>query len=123
MSTEAVAKRLVELCRAGEYEKAQRELYAENAVSIEPEGVSDGMQVRVEGLAGIFEKTRQFQSAIEQVHGGSVSDPVVAGNWFSCEMTVDITMKGRGRSVMTEICVYHVKDGKVDLEQFFYDVG
>jgi SnoaL-like domain len=24
---------------------------------------------------------------------------------------------------MQEICLYHVKDGKIVLEQFFYDVG
>jgi hypothetical protein len=123
MSTEAIAKRLVELCREGKYEMAQRELYAEDAVSIEPEGLPPGMAPSVKGLPAIFEKTRQFQAAIEEVHGGSVSDPVVAGNWFSCEMTIDVTMKGRGRVMMTEICVYHVKDGKVDREQFFYDVG
>jgi hypothetical protein len=123
MSTEAIAKRLVELCREGKYEEAQRELYAKDAVSIEPEGLPPGMPGRVEGLEAIHEKTRQFEAAIEQFHGTTVSDPVVAGNWFSCEMTLDVTMKGRGRVPMTEICVYHVKDGKVDREQFFYDVG
>jgi hypothetical protein len=123
MSTEAIAKRLVELCREGKYEEAQRELYADNAESIEPEGLPPGMLGNAKGLKAIFEKTHQFQDSIEQIHGGSVSDPVVAGNWFSCEMTLDVTMKGVGRSVMTEICVYHVKDGKVDREQFFYDVG
>jgi hypothetical protein len=123
MSTEAVAKRLVALCRAGEYEQAQRELYAEDAVSIEPEGLPPGMPQSVKGLPAIFEKTRQFQEALEQVHGNAVSDPVVAGNFFSCEMTLDVTMKGVGRRLMTEICVYHVKEGKVDREQFFYDVG
>jgi ketosteroid isomerase-like protein len=123
MKTEAVAKRLVELCREGKYEEAQRELYAKDAVSIEPEGLPPGMPANVKGLDAIYEKTRHFQATIEQVHGGSVSDPVVAGNWFSCEMTIDVTMKGRGRVVMTEICLYHVKDGKIDREQFFYDVG
>ena len=123
MSTEAIAKRLVELCRAGKYEEAQRELYAEDAQSIEPDGLPPGALGNVKGLQAIFEKTHQFENAIEEVHGGNVSDPVVAGNWFSCEMTMDVTMKGAGRRVMTEICVYHVKDGKVDREQFFYDVG
>jgi len=32
-------------------------------------------------------------------------------------------MKGRGRVKMEEICVYQVKNGKVALEKFFYDVG
>jgi hypothetical protein len=123
MSTEAIAKRLVELCREGKYEEAQKELYSEDAVSIEPEGLPPGMLGNAKGLKAIFEKTHQFQAGIEEVHGGNVSDPVVAGNWFSCEMTLDVTMKERGRVVMTEICVYHVKDGKVDREQFFYDLG
>lgn len=123
MNTEAIAKRLVQLCREGKYEEAQRELYAEDAVSIEPEGLPPGMLGSVKGLPAIFEKTHQFQASIEAVHGGSVSDPLVAGNWFSCEMTLDVTMKGVGRTLMTEICVYHVKEGKVDREQFFYDVG
>jgi hypothetical protein len=33
-------------------------------------------------------------------------------------MTLDVKMKGRDRWKMTELCVYHVKDGKVISEQF-----
>ena len=38
MNTQEIAKKLVEMCRQGKYLEAQNELYAENAVSIEPEG-------------------------------------------------------------------------------------
>jgi ketosteroid isomerase-like protein len=123
MNTEAIAKRLVELCREGKYEDAQRELYAEDAVSIEPDGLPPGALGSVRGLAAIYEKGRQFNASIEAVHGGSVSEPVVAGNWFSVAMAMDVTMKGRGRMNMSEICVYRVRDGKIAHEQFFYDVG
>jgi hypothetical protein len=124
MSTESVAKRLVALCREGKYEEAQKELYSQDAQSIEPEGLPPGALGNVKGLEAIFEKGRQFQASVEQVHGGSISDPIVAGNWFSCTMTLDVTMKQYGRMEMTEVCVYHVnKDGKIDKEQFFYDVG
>jgi ketosteroid isomerase-like protein len=123
MNIEAIAKRLVELCREGKYEDAQRELYAEDAVSIEPDGLPPGALGSVKGLAAIYEKGRQFNAMIEAVHGGSVSEPVVAGNWFSVVMTMDVTMKGRGRMNMSEICVYRVRDGKIVHEQFFYDVG
>ena len=123
MSTEAIAKRLVELCREGKYEDAQRELYADDAESIEPDGLPPGALGSVKGLEAIYEKGRKFQEAIVEVHGGNVSDAVVAGNWFSCEMTLDVTMKGAGRVTMAEICLYHVKNGKVDREQFFYDLG
>jgi hypothetical protein len=124
MSTEQVAKRLVELCRKGEYEQAQRELYADNAVSIEMEGApSGGGMGNARGLAAILEKGRQFNAMLEAVHGGNVSEAVIAGNWFSISMTLDATMKGRGRVNMQEICVYEVRDGKIAREQFFYDVA
>jgi ketosteroid isomerase-like protein len=48
---------------------------------------------------------------------------VIAGNWFSIAMTMDVTMTGHGRMDMREICVYQVRDGKVAREQFFYDMG
>jgi limonene-1,2-epoxide hydrolase len=122
MSTEAIAKRLVQLCREGKYEEAQRELYANDAVSIEPEGLPPGALGNVKGLEAIYEKGRQFMAGVEAVHGTEVSDPVLANNWFSISLRLDVTMKGRGRVDMREICVYRVKDGKVVLEQFFYDV-
>ena len=124
MSAESVAKRLVALCREGKYEEAQKELYAPDAVSIEPEGLPPGTLGSVKGLEAIYEKGRKFNESIVEVHSSHVSDPVVAGNWFSCEMSLDVTMKEYGRVPMTEICVYHVnKDGKIDREQFFYDMG
>ena len=36
MTTNNVAKRLAELCRKGVFETAQKELYADEVVSIEP---------------------------------------------------------------------------------------
>lgn len=123
MSTESVAKRLVALCREGKYEDAQKELYSKDAQSIEPDGLPPGALGNVKGLDAIFEKGKKFQESIVEVHGGDISDPIVVGNWFSCSMTMDVTMKEYGRMTMTEICVYHVKDGKIDREQFFYDVG
>ena len=38
INTRDVADKLVELCRQGQYKQAQDELYADHAVSIEPEG-------------------------------------------------------------------------------------
>lgn len=121
MSTESVAKRLVELCRAGQFEAAQKELYAQDVVSIEPEGAPSGAVTK--GLDAIYKKGEAFQASVEEIHGIEVSDPIVAGNWFSVTMTLDVTMKEYGRVPMTEVCVYHVKDGKVNQEQFFYDMG
>jgi hypothetical protein len=57
------------------------------------------------------------------MHSVEVSEPLVAGNWFSVVMTLDVTMKEYGRVTMREVCVYHVKDDKIVQEQFFYDAG
>jgi hypothetical protein len=36
-------------------------------------------------------------------------------------MKLDTTMKERGRSLMEEICLYQVHEGKIVSEEFFYD--
>lgn len=123
MSTEAVAKRLVAMCRHGQFEEAQHELYAKDATSTEPEAAANGPLGNVKGLDAILEKGKRFQAGVEQIHGLEVSEPVIAGNWFSISMTLDVTMKEYGRTTMAEICVYHVKDDKIVAEQFFYDMG
>ena len=124
MNTEQVAKRLVELCREGKGQQLQDELYSNDAVSVEMEGMqAPGMPTVAKGMDAIREKGRQFNAGIEERHGGTVGDPIVMGNWFAVTMTMDATMKGRGRVNMEEICVYQVKDGKIVREQFFYDVG
>lgn len=124
MSTQQIANRLVELCRTGKGDQAQDELYSKDAVSIEMEGMeAPGMPTVAKGIDAIREKGRQFNASIEEVHGGTVGDPIVMGNWFAVTMTMDATFKGRGRMNMEEICVYQVKDGKIVREQFFYDVG
>jgi hypothetical protein len=118
MTTQEIAARLVELCRQGQYETAQKELYADDAVSIEPEG--NPMSGKTVGLEGIIAKGQHFMSMVEEFHGGTVSEPVIAGNVFSVAAVLDATYKGRGRSLMEEICVYKVKDGKIISEEFIY---
>ena len=43
----------------------------------------------------------------------------VTGNAIAFTLTMDVTMKGRGRVKLEEICAYEVKDGKIVMEQFF----
>ncbi|MFT3936777.1 MAG: nuclear transport factor 2 family protein [Chitinophagaceae bacterium] len=118
MTINEIANRLVALCRQGQYETAQKELYSNDAVSIEPEG-SPGLQT-VKGLDAIVAKGHQFQSMVEAVHSNVVSDAVVAGNFFAVAASLDVTLKGMGRVPMEEVAVYEVKDGKVVKEEFFY---
>jgi len=118
MTTQDVANRLHQLFNEGKWQEAQEELFTEDAESIEPPK-AQGMQ-SVKGLDAIRKKGQQFNDMVEEMHGGYVSDPIVAGNYIAFAMGMDCTYKGMGRQKMDEICVYEVKDGKVVKEQFFY---
>jgi hypothetical protein len=117
MTTQQVASRLVELCRKGQIQQAQSELYGDSMVSIEPSGAP---VEKAEGLQAVVEKGRNFAAMIEQHHSLTLTDPTVAGNHFSMGMTLDATMKGRGRTLLEEICLYKVDQGKIVFEEFFY---
>ena len=117
MKTEEIAQRLVTLCRQGEFATAQKELFADDAVSIEPEATPD-FPKETKGRAAMVEKHHKFSAMIEQVYSIAMSEPVVAGNSFACAMNMGLKLKGQDRMTMTEICVYEVKDGKIKSEQF-----
>ncbi len=118
MTTQEVVKRYAQLAKENKWEIIQEELYADNAVSIEPPG-AQGLQ-NAEGLDAIKKKGEMWNQMIEEMHGGYCSEPVVGGNHFSVAMGMDVTMKGGQRTQMDEIAVYEVKDGKIVKEQFFF---
>lgn len=118
MTTKEVANRLVKLCRQGKQEQAIKELYAPDIVSVEPEGAPNKL---VKGLEGIEEKSKTFEAMLEKVNTSVVFDPIVAENFFSCAMLMNVRFKGAPVDVdMDEICVYTVKSGKIVKEEFFY---
>jgi len=118
MTTQEVAKRLVELCRTGDWETAQKELYAEHATSTE--ATDDFGPRMVQGMEAIREKGKKWAGMVEDLHGATVSEPVISDDHFAISMQMDITYKGGPRTKDTELCVYGVKDGKIVSEQFFY---
>lgn len=120
MTTQEVATRFNELAQTGQWDKVQGELYADNAVSIEPAHAAAMGMGNVEGLEAIMKKGKAFGAMVEEMHGGYSTEPVIAGNHFSVAMGMDVTMKGAGRMKMDEIAVYEVKDGKIVKEQFFF---
>ena len=117
-TTQEVANRMNELFKENKWTEVQDELFAEDAVSIEPPH-AQGLQT-VEGLAAIKKKAEDFNNMVEEMHGGWCSEPLVGGNHISFAMGIDATYKGMGRQKMEEIAVYEVKDGKIVKEQFFY---
>jgi ketosteroid isomerase-like protein len=117
MTTQEIANRLVELCRRGRFDDAQKELFAEDAVSIEAYETPD-FPKETKGKEAIKEKGEKWGSMVQETHGLEVSAPLVATNSFAVTMKMDITMKNGQRMDMKELCTYHVKDGKIVSEEF-----
>lgn len=118
MTTTQIADQLISYCRKGEWTKAQQELYADDAVSIEPYA-SENFEKETKGLPALLKKSSMFTQMTETLHSSEVSEPLIAANSIAFLLTLDVTMKERGRNKFTEICVYEIKDGKIVSERFF----
>ena len=122
MSTQEIANKWAEYCRSGQWDKAQEELYDKNCVSLEMEG-AQGLPQKVEGMEAIKMKGEQWNQMVEEFHGAEIGGPIVAGNFFTASMKMDVTMKGQPRKVDEEVGVFKVENGKIISEQFFYPIG
>ena len=120
MTTQQVAEKLIEFCRADNNLGAINELYADNIISKEMEGAPRGV---ITGKEEVLKKNQEWLESVVEFHGGTISEPQISGNFFSVVMDMDVTYKEYGRMYMTEIGVYEVKDGKIVSEQFFYSMG
>jgi hypothetical protein len=120
MATKEIAKKLAAYCSKGDWQGAYNELFAEDAVNIEPvASVLSGIETK--GLDKMKEKAKGYDSMVVKSYGYSVSEPLVAGNGIAFILTMDNEMEGHGRNTVSELCVYEVKDGKIIKEQFYYD--
>ncbi|MDN3659219.1 nuclear transport factor 2 family protein [Ferruginibacter paludis] len=118
MTTKEIATTLVTMCRNGQIEEVKELLFSPDIVSIEPrEGL---LPLETKGMDAIRAKAAFFVSHVAEFYGSTISDPVVAGDYFSIAWDTDLQMKGEDRKTNHEICVYNVKDGKIVSEQFFY---
>lgn len=118
MTTAELANKLVSMCREGKIEEAKEALFSADIISIEPrEGI---LPKEAQGMDAIRKKAELFVPMVENFYGNKISDPVVAGNYFSVAWDTDIQMKGEERKTNSELCVYKTENGKILSEQFFY---
>jgi len=119
-----VGHRLVELCRDGRFEEAVRELYADDAVSVE---AMDGPHGRsIEGKPAILEMGEAWEK-MHDVHSVAVEGPFPNGDGtaFICFMSIDVTAKegpmAGQRMQMEEACRYDLnREGKIAHCEFYY---
>ncbi|MEL7534775.1 MAG: SnoaL-like domain-containing protein, partial [Bacteroidota bacterium] len=90
MSTQEIAAKWANYCNTGQSEKAYQELYHQDCISVEMPG-AQGYPERAEGMAAIMEKGKQWGEMIETFHAMEIEGPIVAGNYFTATMKMDIT--------------------------------
>ncbi|QHQ36970.1 SnoaL-like domain-containing protein [Algicella marina] len=116
------AETLVEYCRTGQEEKGLEELYAPDAVSVEPMAMPGTDSRETEGVEGIKGKHLWWSENFE-VHGGDVQGPYFHGDdRFAVIFEIDATEKSSGkREKMKEVGLYTIDAaGKIRREEFFY---
>ena len=119
MNTKEVANKWLNMCQEGKNLDCINELYADNVVSKEMPGMPGEV---ITGKQNVWNKSKEWLDSVTDFHASEISEPVVAGNFFTSKMSFDCTFKERGRQQMEEVCVYEVKDGKIASEQYFYSM-
>jgi ketosteroid isomerase-like protein len=117
-----IANKLVELCRQGKNMEALDTLFSQDMVSVEA-GMPPSMEREAKGLAAVKAKN-QWWFDNHEIHSKSVSGPWPHDDRFIVGFQFEVTNKAEGKRMkMDEVGLYHVKDGKIVREEFFYEMG
>lgn len=121
MEAKTIAEELVAGCREGREKENLEKLYAEDAVSVEAVPNPETGSAVTEGLEGLRGKHAWWDENFI-VHSASVDGPFMHGDdRFGVIFEMDAEEKAtKNRHKMKELAVYHVKDGKITREEFFY---
>jgi len=107
MKTSEIAMRLTELCRKNEFVQAEKELYDANVVHIETDGTA------FRGIDDVMQKEVDFLKQLKSPPVTQVSEPLVAGNYFTIRLKMQCDHNQRGKIDLDELLVYKVADGKI----------
>ena len=115
-----VGQQLVDMCKAGQWNEAIDELYADSIVSVEPFDGPD-MPRKLEGIEAVRAMSRQWEEANE-LHSCEVKGPFPHGeDRFAVIFDIDVTNKPMNvRMQMEEVALYTVEGGKIARVEFFY---
>ena len=117
MTTEEVAKRVVDLVRKQAWYEALDTLYDDNIVSVEAFSMS-GSSPETRGKEAVRGKIDWWLNATE-VHSFIADGPFVAHDRFVVQYDADVTdQESKQRRKLSEVGVYTVKDGKIVREEF-----
>jgi hypothetical protein len=114
MSTEEVAKKVVEFVSKQAWYEALDALYDNDVVSVE----ADPGAPETRGKEGVRGKIDWWVNAM-QVHSFTASEPFVGHDRFVVQYDAEVTdKKTKERRKLSEVGVYTVKNGKIVREEF-----
>lgn len=119
MTLKEIADELIAGCNENRARANLDVLYAPDAVSVEATDMGNGREAR--GLDAIRAKHDWWESEMEMLDG-SIDGPMPHGDdKFAVVFKMKAREKASGKvSDMQEVAIYHVADGKIVREEFFY---
>ncbi|MFC3615830.1 SnoaL-like domain-containing protein [Lutimaribacter marinistellae] len=119
MDLKTIADELVAGCRENRARANLDRLYAANAVSMEAADMGQGREAS--GLDAIRAKHDWWESSMEMLDGEIIGPMLHGEDRFAVIFRVTAREKATGTvSEMEEVGIYHVADGKIVREEFFY---
>ncbi|MBK8915285.1 MAG: nuclear transport factor 2 family protein [Phycisphaerales bacterium] len=123
-ATQKVADRFYELCNAGKFDDAMKELYADDARHLEAMEMPGSPYKRVTSGKPELLRMSEHWCRTTTVHSSWVGRPLVNDDQFLIEFKMEVTcsegpMAGM-RMPMAEHALYTVKNGKISEARFFY---
>ncbi len=120
-NVKSIGSQLIEFCKSGENLKAIETLYADDVTSVE--AVAGQGERIVSGKDAVIGKNTWWIENHE-VHSSEVSGPYPHGDdRFAIRFNYDVTDKKNNQRIkLDEVGVFHVADGKIVREEFFYDM-
>ena len=115
-----VGEKLVQLCKANKNLESIDTLYSKDIVSVEA-GAPNGGDRESRGIEAVRAKNKWWTDTHE-IHKAEVFGPYPHGDdKFAVRFVYDVTHKpNKQRFTLDEVAVFHLQDGKVVREEFFY---
>jgi hypothetical protein len=114
MTTQEIANRLIKLCRNGEFVKAEEELYGPDIIHVEANGKE------FKGFENVLLKEKEFMEKLKASPLVKISEPLVAGDYFTIRMYMEFNHKELGSKTVDEIIIYKVQNGKIVFLKCYY---
>ena len=120
MNTNELAHDFAAMLKNNQSDQAAAKFNADNIVSYE---AMDGPMSVCQGKEAVQKKS-EWWAANHEVHNFTTEGPFVNGDQFALRFHVDVTAKESGKRIkMDEIGLYHVENGKIVSERFFFGFG